>query len=38
MKTEQNAHSTISQSNVIGAEGGQILIDKTVPIIDNLWK
>lgn len=32
------SYSAIPQSNVIGPEGGQMLVDKTVEIIDELWK
>ena len=32
------SYSAIPQSNVIGPEGGQILVDKTVEIINDLWK
>jgi len=28
----------IPQSNIIGPEGGQILVDKTVEITNELWK
>lgn len=31
-------YSAIPQSNIIGPEGGQMLVDKTVEIIDELWK
>jgi len=31
-------YSAIPQSNVIGPEGGQMLVDKTVEIIHELWK
>lgn len=31
-------YSAIPQSNIIGPEGGQMLVDKTVEIIDDLWK
>jgi hypothetical protein len=31
-------YSAIPQSNIIGPEGGQMLVDKTVHIIDELWK
>lgn len=31
-------YSAVPQSNIIGPEGGQMLVDKTVEIIDNLWK
>ena len=31
-------YSAIPQSNVIGPEGGQMLVDKTVEIIQELWK
>jgi hypothetical protein len=32
------SYSAIPQSNVIGPEGGQMLVDETVAIIDELWK
>jgi hypothetical protein len=32
------SYSAIPQSNVIGPEGGQMLVDKTVEIIGELWK
>jgi hypothetical protein len=32
------SYSAIPQSNVIGPEGGQMLVDKTVEIINQLWK
>jgi hypothetical protein len=31
-------YSAVPQSNIIGPEGGQMLVDKTVEIIDELWK
>ncbi len=31
-------YSAVPQSNVIGPEGGQILVDRTVEIIDELWR
>ncbi len=31
-------YSAIPQSNVIGPEGGRMLVDKTVEIIEQLWK
>lgn len=31
-------YSAIPQSNIIGPEGGQMLVDKTVDIINELWK
>jgi hypothetical protein len=31
-------YSAIPQSNIIGPEGGQMLVDRTVKIIDDLWK
>jgi hypothetical protein len=31
-------YSAIPQSNVIGPEGGQMLVDKTVAIIEELWR
>ena len=32
------SYSAIPQSNIIGPEGGQMLVDKTVESIDELWK
>ncbi|NLF73379.1 MAG: hypothetical protein GX575_30445 [Candidatus Anammoximicrobium sp.] len=32
------SYSAIPQSNIIGPEGGQMLVDKTVEIIEELWK
>lgn len=32
------SYSATPQSNIIGPEGGQMLVDKTVEIIDALWK
>lgn len=32
------SYSAIPQSNVIGPEGGQMLVDETVEIIDALWR
>ena len=32
------SYSAVPQSNVIGPEGGQILVDKTVEMISDLWK
>ncbi|MBN1852989.1 MAG: hypothetical protein JW829_09710 [Pirellulales bacterium] len=32
------SYSAIPQSNIIGPEGGQMLVDKTVEIIDELWE
>ncbi len=32
------SYSAIPQSNIIGPEGGQMLVDKTVEIIKELWK
>jgi hypothetical protein len=32
------SYSATPQSNIIGPEGGQMLVDKTVEIIDELWK
>ena len=32
------SYSAIPQSNIIGPAGGQMLVDKTVGIIDELWK
>lgn len=31
-------YSAVPQSNIIGPEGGQMLVDETVKIIDQLWK
>ncbi len=31
-------YSAVPQSNVIGPKGGQMLVDRTVAIIDELWK
>ncbi len=31
-------YSAVPQSNIIGPEGGQMLVDKTVEIIKELWK
>ena len=31
-------YSAVPQSNIIGPEGGRMLVDKTVEIIDELWK
>lgn len=30
-------YSAVCQSNVVGAEGGQVLVDRTVAIIDSFW-
>ena len=30
-------YSAVCQSNVVGAEGGQILVDRTINLIDELW-
>ncbi len=30
-------YSAIVQSNVVGAEGGQVLVDRTVELINSLW-
>lgn len=30
-------YSAVCQSNVVGAEGGQILVDRTVKLIDEMW-
>ena len=30
-------YSAVCQSNVVGSEGGQILVDRTVELIDELW-
>ncbi len=31
-------YSAVPQSNIIGPEGGQMLVDKTVDVINELWK
>jgi len=31
-------YSAIVQSNLVGPEGGQVLVDRTVEILDELWK
>ena len=31
-------YSAVPQSNIIGPEGGQMLVDKTVEVIDELWQ
>jgi hypothetical protein len=31
-------YSAVPQSNIIGPEGGQMLVDKTVEIVNELWK
>jgi hypothetical protein len=31
-------YSAVCQSNIVGAEGGQILVDRTVSLIDSLWQ
>ena len=31
-------YSAVCQSNVVGAEGGQVLVDRTVALIDELWE
>lgn len=31
-------YSAVPQSNIIGPEGGRMLVDKTVDIIKELWK
>jgi hypothetical protein len=31
-------YSAVCQSNVVGAEGGQILVDRTVALIDGMWE
>ncbi len=31
-------YSAVCQSNVVGPEGGQILVDKTLEIMDGFWK
>lgn len=31
-------YSAVCQSNVVGAEGGQVLVDRTVALIDELWQ
>jgi hypothetical protein len=30
-------YSAVCQSNVVGAEGGQILVERTVEIINSFW-
>jgi hypothetical protein len=32
------SYSAIVQSNLVGPEGGQVLVDRTVELIDGLWK
>lgn len=32
------SYSAKPQSNIIGPEGGQILVDETVQIIDSVWE
>lgn len=34
---ERRGYSAICQSNIVGPEGGQILVDRTVAIINELW-
>lgn len=31
-------YSAIVQSNTVGPEGGQVLVDRTVELIDSMWK
>ncbi|MCE6990153.1 hypothetical protein [Dyadobacter sp. CY323] len=31
-------YSAVCQSNVVGAEGGQMLVDRTVALIDGMWE
>ena len=31
-------YSAVPQSNIIGPEGGRMLVDKTVEIVNELWK
>ena len=31
-------YSAVCQSNIVGAEGGQLLVDRTVEIIDKFWE
>lgn len=31
-------YSAVCQSNVVGAEGGQLLVDRTIEIIDSFWE
>jgi hypothetical protein len=31
-------YSAVCQSNVVGAEGGQVLVDRTIEIIDSFWE
>ena len=30
-------YSAVCQSNIVGSEGGQILVDRTVKLIDDMW-
>jgi hypothetical protein len=30
-------YSAVCQSNIVGSEGGQILVDRTVKLIDEMW-
>lgn len=32
------AYSAVIHSNIVGPEGGQVLVDRTVEVIDDLWK
>lgn len=34
---EGGGYSAVCQSNVVGAEGGQVLVDRTVEIINSFW-
>src|SRR5690606_18920853 len=31
-------YSAVCQSNVVGAEGGEVLVDRTVEIINSFWE
>ena len=31
-------YGAIAQSNRVGPEGGQVLVDRTVELIDSMWK
>src|SRR5690606_12487574 len=31
-------YSAVCQSNIVGAEGGQVLVDRTVEIINSFWE
>ena len=32
------AYSAVIHSSLIGPEGGQVLVDRTVELIDSLWR